>query len=123
MIEAAIIEFRRPVVGKKKQGPTSPRVIAPDPPPGAWGVNEAALDMKANSDVELRFNPSVDGKRRTRQDVFALLYFRPGSRMGDAAYAAVRRLQEDMAILHRTQGACDAIRTAGAHQKIGRAHV
>jgi hypothetical protein len=115
-LSAAIIELRSPALGKKKHKPAPPRIIAPEPPPAQWGVNEDALDMEANADVELRFNPSVDGKRRTRQDVFALLYFRPGSRMSDHAYAAARRLQEDMAILHRTQGACDAIRTAGQNQ-------
>lgn len=106
----------------KRHKPSQPRRI-PDPAeaacrgvPSEWGWNENALALPANDDVETRQDRDVDGKRRVRYDIFARLYYREGSRLSTPAYDAVRRLQSDMAVLHRTQGASDAIRTAGPAQ-------
>lgn len=102
--------------------PSQPRRI-PDPAeaarrgiPSEWGVNESALELAANADIETKQDRSVEGKRRVRYDIFALLYYRPGSKLSTPAYDAVRRLQSDMAVLHRTQGATDAIRASGVGQ-------
>lgn len=84
--------------------------------PADWGHNEEALKLKANQDVETTQDRSVEGKRRIRYDIFARLYYGPGSKLSTPAYDAVRRLQADIAVLHRTQGASDAIRNAGAAQ-------
>ena len=68
--------------------------------PQTWGVAVEALSLSANADV--RLTAAVTGKvaRVQRQDVFDLL--RSRGRLSDNACAAVRRLQDDLAILHRT---------------------
>lgn len=91
--------------------------------PSEWGVNDEALKLAANADIDTRQDRDVEGKRRVRYDVFALMYFRGsvtketlGKCLSTPAYDAVRRLQLDMAILHHTQGAADAIRASGVGQ-------
>jgi hypothetical protein len=91
--------------------------------PDSWGVNEDALKLKANADVDTRQDRDVEGKRRVRYDIFARMYYRgtpeqdrAGRTLGTPDYDAVRRLQADVAVLHRTQGAMDAIRATGAGQ-------
>lgn len=86
--------------------------------PASWGANDEALKLKANADVAVQEAWGEGGaaaiKRRVRYDVFALLFFAThGQRLGEASYLAVRRLQADIAVLHRTQGAGDAIRATG----------
>jgi len=105
---------------RRREGPAPPRKLAPPrpegraAPPAAWGQNLEALALPANAAV------GRSGSRAQRYDVFALMYFHPlnldGSRFETAWYDAVRRLQEDLAILHRTQGTSDAIRVTGAGQ-------
>lgn len=80
--------------------------------PAKWGVNEDNLRLAANSEVTVEGETRTKVKRVMRWDVFRLLWIRHG--ISDAALASVRRLQEDIAILHRTHGASDAIRTIGS---------
>lgn len=80
------------------------RVITQDP--ARWGLNASALALKANEDVDARFNAGGGMVRARRQDVFDL--FRGRGRLSLGAHDAVRRLQDDIAILHRTvSGASD----------------
>jgi hypothetical protein len=80
--------------------------------PALWGLDKAALTgLASNDDVVVQGDSRRNTARARRYDVFALMYFHPTPRLSEAAYDAVRRLQRDMAILHRTEGASDAIRT------------
>lgn len=117
-----IVSFKESRMSKRRHKPSDPRRI-PDPAeaarrgvPSEWGVNEEAMQMTANNDIEERSGRDIDGRRRERHDVFALLYYRPGAKLSTPAYDAVRRFQGDIAILHRAQGTCDAIRTSGQAQ-------
>jgi hypothetical protein len=65
-----------------------------------WGLDSAALAMDANADVETRSDTVGRVVRARRQDVFDLL--RARGRLSPAAVDAVRRLQDDIACLHRT---------------------
>ena len=66
-----------------------------------WGLDAEALTLPANAAVEIR--PDTVGRpvRARRQDVFDLL--RARGRLSPAGLDAVRRLQDDIACLHRTQ--------------------
>lgn len=76
--------------------------------PALWGVNEEALALAANADVVAEKATRKNEKRAQRFDVFARLHAtkdRAGNpELPRHALEAVRRLQEDMAILHRTTG-------------------
>ena len=67
---------------------------------GAWGLDRQALAGAANADVEIAADTSGRLVRARRQDVFDLL--RARGRLSAAALDAVRRLQDDIACLHRT---------------------
>ena len=64
------------------------------------GVNAKSLRLPANNDVDVRLGGGGKVMRARRQDVFDLLAGR--GRLAPEAVGAVRRLQQDMAVLHRT---------------------
>ncbi len=89
-----------------------------DQDPANWGANLAALNLPANGDVALA--PLQGGRvtRAQRQDVFDTFHAR-GS-LSKAGYVAIRRLQDDITVLHRTATSridysprVDTTRTAG----------
>lgn len=86
------------------------------PSPESWGIDAQAIALASNADVEARHDPGGRIGRAQRRDVFAQLFYRPGASLAPTSYDAVRRFQEDLAILHRTQGASDAVRVTGAGQ-------
>ncbi len=71
--------------------------------PAAWGLDPAALALAANAAVETRADLAGRVARARRADVFDL--FRARGRLGQGALDAVRRLQDDLAVLHRTLSA------------------
>ena len=93
---------------RKPARPSTPMEIArrraaerlADRDPARWGIDAQALTLAANADVERR--PGADGRaaRVRRQDVFDLLAAR--GKLRPEALDAVRRLQNDIAALHRT---------------------
>lgn len=129
-MSAEVIEFRSDPMKlgkpptKKTQQPAAPREVATRPAPVTvgnpassatdWGINAAAVDLPANADIEAIPGPTRGSVGRARRyDVFSLLFFRPKSRLAPTSYDAVRRLQSDIAVLHRTQGASDSPHTTG----------
>jgi len=95
--------------------------------PARWGLDGEALALPVNADVETC--GGVGPVRARRRDIFDLL--RARGRLSAEAVDAVRRLQDDVACLHRTamggvsysprvdrsidpQGFSDARRRAGA---------
>jgi hypothetical protein len=68
--------------------------------PAAWGLDAQALALAANADVAVRADAAGRPARARRQDIFDLLSAR--GRLGAEAVNAVRRLQDDIACLHRT---------------------
>ena len=68
--------------------------------PERWGVDVESLNLPANADVRLTAAAAGKVTRVHRQDVFDSLHAR--GRLSDTARAAVRRLQDDLAMLHRT---------------------
>ncbi|MDB5479468.1 MAG: hypothetical protein JWO83_521 [Caulobacteraceae bacterium] len=66
-----------------------------------WGLDRGVLALAVNADVETRSDVAGRLVRARRQDVFDLL--RARGRLSPAALDAVRRLQDDIACLHRTQ--------------------
>jgi hypothetical protein len=93
---------------KKSARPADPMEIARrraaerarDGDPAQWGVNGEALSLGVNAGVTIQADAAGRPARVRRQDVFDLLSAR--GRLGPAALTAVRRLQEDIAGLHRT---------------------
>jgi hypothetical protein len=71
-----------------------------DRDPANWGLDRGALDLPANAHVEARKDAAGRLARARRQDVFDLM--RARGALGQAAHDAVRRLQDDIALLHRT---------------------
>jgi len=65
-----------------------------------WGVDARALRLPANADVDARRGAGGKVVRARRLDVFDTLAAR--GRLGPQALGAVRRLQTDIAALHRT---------------------
>lgn len=65
------------------------------------GLDRGILALAVNADVETRSDVAGRLVRARRQDVFDLL--RARGRLSPAALDAVRRLQDDIACLHRTQ--------------------
>ena len=68
--------------------------------PANWGADPVALALPANAEVVLAVRDGGRGVRIQRQDVFETFHAR-GS-LSPAGYAAIRRLQDDIAVLHRT---------------------
>ena len=68
--------------------------------PAAWGIDPDALRLEANQAVETRPGPGGRLARAVRADVFDRLLARGA--LTAASHNAVRRLQDDMAVLHRT---------------------
>lgn len=68
--------------------------------PGNWGADAAALRLPANADVAVEALPGGRVIRSQRHDVFET--FRARGSLSPAGYAAIRRLQDDIAALHRT---------------------
>lgn len=121
--ESNILDFRSNRMSRKARKKTfhsaAPKAIAEPvvavrrPTPDTWGIDPDAVDLPANADVETVRDHGGKLARARRYDVFSLLFYRPGSKLLPTSYDAVRRLQSDLAILHRTQGAGDAIRATG----------
>ena len=63
--------------------------------PGNWGADAAALRLPANADVAVEALPGGRVVRAQRQDVFET--FRARGSLSPAGYAAIRRLQDDIA--------------------------
>lgn len=84
---------RRRAAEREKQ-----RAIARDP--GQWGMAATALDLDANADVAVAVDLAGRIVQAQRQDVFDL--FRGRGKLSVSAHGAIRRLQGDIAILHRT---------------------
>ncbi|HEY2177036.1 MAG TPA: hypothetical protein VGH15_00515 [Caulobacteraceae bacterium] len=70
--------------------------------PANWGLDRQSLDLAVNADVVTRADLAGRTVRARRQDVFDLLQAR--GRLSQAAFNAVRRLQDDIALLHRAAG-------------------
>ncbi len=94
--------------GRKKRGPADPLEIARrraeekalETDPATWGLRREALALTSNSNVAVGSDIAGRALRARRQDVFDLMSAR--GRLGPAPLTAVRRLQEDIATLHRT---------------------
>ena len=71
-----------------------------DREPEQWGVDAAGLQLPANETVSIGSDAAGRITRARRQDVFDL--FRGRGKLSAQAHGAVRRLQDDIAILHRT---------------------
>ncbi len=89
------------------RGPADPMDIArrraAERDPANWGLDPAALKLPANADVETRPGAGRKLLRARRVDVFDL--FAARGRLSPLAVGAVRRLQADVALLHRTLSA------------------
>lgn len=70
--------------------------------PAQWGVDAAALALPARADVEVLAGAGPEIRAR-RRDVFDTFHARGA--LSAAGREAIRRLQADIAILHRTQTA------------------
>ena len=68
--------------------------------PANWGLDASALALPVNENVEARRDAAGRAIRARRQDVFDLM--RARGALSQAAHDAVRRLQDDVALLHRT---------------------
>jgi len=68
--------------------------------PATWGIDAAALRLEVNRAVEARPGAGRAVARAARTDVFDRLLARGA--LTTAAHNAVRRLQDDIALLHRT---------------------
>ncbi len=68
--------------------------------PANWGLDNEMLRLSANKDVETATDQSGRILRARRQDIFDLMSGR--GRLSPSAVNAVRRLQDDIACLHRT---------------------
>ena len=70
--------------------------------PSRWGVDGEQLALPANAQVAASRDPAARLVRVRRQDVFDLFLAR--GKLSREAHDAVRRLQADLAILHRSPG-------------------
>ena len=94
--------------GRKSARPSDPMEIARrraaerarDQDPATWGLDRQALSLAAGQDVVTRADAAGRLVRARRLDVFDLLQGR--GRLSAEGVAAVRRLQDDIAALHRT---------------------
>ena len=73
-----------------------------DQDPARWGLCADALALPAYADVDRRSDLVGRATRARRQDVFDLLHGR--GKLKQEALTAVRRLQDDIAALHRSPG-------------------
>ena len=73
-----------------------------DRDPAQWGLPTKALALPANADIHCRSDIAGRVTRAKRQDVFDLLHKR--GKLSPDALDAVRRLQDDIALLHRSVG-------------------
>ncbi len=73
---------------------------ARDRDPAQWGIDGQAMALSANAAVVTEARPGGGVARARRQDVFDLFLAR--GKLSHGAYDAVRRLQDDIAVLHRT---------------------
>lgn len=77
--------------------------------PDLWGTNDEALGLASNVNVVMTPETRNKAKRVQRFDVFGLLNARKDRdgvpELPTAHLDAVRRLEKDIAILHRTRGA------------------
>lgn len=102
------VEIRKSKMPRRKhKRPSDPAEIARKiaearRDPTKWGWNEEAFALPSAADVELDRASRQNEKRAQRFDIFARFY-RDGS-LERRGLEAVRRLQEDLAILHRTTG-------------------
>lgn len=93
---------------RKTQRPSDPMEIArrravaltEKRDPATWGLNAVALDLPTNAGVDRRGDLAGRVARARRVDVFDLFLGRGA--LSQAGHDAVRRLQEDLAVLHRT---------------------
>jgi hypothetical protein len=94
---------------RKAAGPADPMEIARRraveraraQDPANWGLDGEAMALPANADVEIGNDAAHRAVRARRRDVFDLLRARGG--LSSRALSAIRRLQEDIACLHRTE--------------------
>jgi hypothetical protein len=70
-----------------------------DREPGRWGVNAAGLALPENEAISVDADSGGRVTRARRQDIFDLMKGR--GKLNARAYDAIRRLQDDIAILHR----------------------
>jgi hypothetical protein len=70
--------------------------------PESWGVDTQALRLPANAEVDVRLGAGGRVVRAHRHDIFERLAARGG--LEQEGLDAVRRLQEDLAMFHRTVG-------------------
>ena len=68
--------------------------------PANWGLDNEMLRLSANKDLETTTDQAGRILRARRQDIFDLMSGR--GRLSPSAVNAVRRLQDDIACLHRT---------------------
>jgi hypothetical protein len=87
-----------PIARRRAAERAAERAIAHDP--ALWGVNAAALELTANGEVEVCEGPGRRATRIQRKDIFDRL--RDNGSLNQGAHGAVRRLQDDIAVLHRT---------------------
>ena len=73
-----------------------------DRDPAQWGLPAEAFALPTNADVARRGDLVGRTIRARRQDVFDLLHAR--GKLKEDALTAVRRLQDDIALLHRSCG-------------------
>jgi hypothetical protein len=69
--------------------------------PGAWGVNDGAMKLSQNEDVQDEGATRTKVRRVVRFDCFSILLAREEWR---GELVAVRRFQDDMAIMHGVGG-------------------
>jgi hypothetical protein len=96
---------------RKTSRPTDPMQIAlrraaerererlDDREPGRWGVDAAGLALAANEMVAIDCDLAGRVTRARRHDVFDLM--RGRGKLSVGAHDAIRRLQDDIAVLHR----------------------
>lgn len=79
--------------------------------PAKWGVNREAALLAANSDIVHEAETRTKVARVARYDVFALMHSREG--ITSQGLVCVRRLQEQLAIRHKTAGTVNMDRVDG----------
>lgn len=106
-----IIENRTPKLAKRNRRMRKPldpaeiarRLAEVRRNPELWGPNEDALKLVANADVQDTASTRDKVRRVQRFDCFHVFHAR--GELPQHALAAVRRLSDDIAVLHRTSGA------------------
>ena len=83
---------RRRAAEREKQ-----RLVARDP--AQWGIDAQAMVLSPNADVLMGSSGAGGSVRARRQDVFDLFLGR--GKLSAGGHGAVRRLQGDVAVLHR----------------------